>query len=497
MARTTDAVAEDVPLTLAKALLAGSLLLLGLCTVATSAGAPLEMEGMPSVRWGWVAMTVPLAAAVLAVPWQRFPATVFLVALGAVSTFVFVYGWESGFYESRFGPAVAAAAFLILSTIVGLTQPRVVPTAWALFMLVAYLAVYAVIGTVEDLAVGAVLGTPLCVAQGEVVAWSQEEVRSSRHREVRRGKELHVLTTSVARLRQGVPTGEAAGMVATLATTLLRADGAYVVLIDAVGDPQPVGTPSFPFTPKLRGLVARTVATGSRSVVDDADGHLLALPLMSEDAATGALLVRRSPQADPFAEFSIELGELLAAEAAGVLGQIRTIEHLSAETQLDALTGVGNRRHAEYLMAAATPDDALLLLDLDRFKPVNDTYGHAVGDQVLCELTTYLRRSTRRHDAIARFGGDEFVLLVRAEDGDPARLAERLRADWEESQPLSTISIGVAVHDGRWSGGTTFERADEALYRAKKRGGNCVEVYDVEDHGDGEARDRTDGSARA
>jgi diguanylate cyclase (GGDEF)-like protein len=473
---TFDGVEDDAPLTLAKALLAGSLLFLGLCTILTSEGAVLEMEGMPPNRWGWVTATLPLAVLVVVVPWERFPAYVFLVALGAVTTFSFIFGWESGFYESRFGAAVEAATFLILSTIVGLTQRRVVPTAWALFMLVTFLMVYAAVGTVEVLVVGAVLGTPLCVAQGEVVAWSQDEVRASRHREVRRGKDLHRLTTSITRLRQGVPTGEAAATVADLARSLLGAEGAYVVLVDAVGDPQPVGAPPFAFTPRLRGLVARAVSTSTRAQVDAPDGRVLALPLVVEGVATGALLVRREAEG-AFDEFTLELGELLAAEAAGVLGQIRTIESLSAETHLDALTGVGNRRHAEHLIGAASAEDALLLFDLDRFKPVNDTYGHAVGDQLLCELTSHLRRSTRSEDAIARFGGDEFVVLVRAEEGDAAQIAERLRGEWELVEPLSTVSIGIAVHDGHRDGKATFDLADQALYRAKERGGNCVEVF--------------------
>jgi diguanylate cyclase (GGDEF)-like protein len=469
---------EAAPVRLGMALLAGSLVFLGVCTVLIADGAVLAVEGMPRPRWEWVGLTVPLAAIALAVGGMARSRRVPLLAAGLIMVFTFLYGWETGFFESSMGPAMQTAAFLILSTVVGLTQRRGVPTMWALGTLVAFVAVTLPRGEGGVLVIGAVLGTPLVIAQGEVLAWSQERLRRARSRELRWAGDLHLLTSSIGRLRRGVPSDEAAATVAGVARSLLRADEAYVVLVDASGDPRPIGEPPFPFGPRLRGLVARANSTGEPVVSPDLDGDLLVLPMRSHDASVGAVLARRAARRrDAFGAVTLRLGDLLAAEAATVLQQIRTIEDLAAETQIDALTGAGNRRHAEHLLSVLDDGDALLVFDLDGFKPVNDTFGHAVGDQVLCELSAFLQRATRRTDAVARLGGDEFVVLLRAEDGEPASVAERLRQEWDHTEPLAAVSIGVAVHDPARTAGETLERADQALYRAKEQGGNRVQVH--------------------
>src|SRR4051794_41495093 len=90
------------------------------------------------------------------------------------------------------------------------------------------------------------------------------------------------------------------------------------------------------------------------------------------------------------------------------------------------------------------PGDAVLVLDLDHFKQVNDGHGHATGDAVLAALGDLLRRSVRGADDVARLGGEEFVVLLGRPDGEVAAIAERILDDWRASDPLTTISIGVA-----------------------------------------------------
>ena len=151
----------------------------------------------------------------------------------------------------------------------------------------------------------------------------------------------------------------------------------------------------------------------------------------------------------------------------------------------DTLTGVWNRRHGTELLTAdlsdRRPDQALslLMLDIDHFKTINDTFGHQAGDHVLIEVASRLRRSLRGNDMVARWGGEEFVVLLRdCVLSDALRLAEDIRAAIAEvpfgTMGSITASFGVAeVRDGEdlttWVG-----RADQALYRAKRSGRNEV-----------------------
>jgi diguanylate cyclase (GGDEF)-like protein len=160
---------------------------------------------------------------------------------------------------------------------------------------------------------------------------------------------------------------------------------------------------------------------------------------------------------------------------------------------IDPLTGVANRRGflrlSERLLVRtrfARRPAALLLFDLDRFKTVNDRFGHRVGDAVLtafCQLTTALLRPT---DLFGRIGGEEFAcLLPDTGRQDALSLAERLRAAFERTShevagPLTvTVSVGVAIaDDGSSDLDTLLDAADQALYRAKAMGRNRVEAFD-------------------
>jgi len=170
----------------------------------------------------------------------------------------------------------------------------------------------------------------------------------------------------------------------------------------------------------------------------------------------------------------------------------------------DTLTHLANRRLMEDLVAQTIASSkrshrygALLFLDLDNFKSLNDTHGHAAGDLLLMEVASRLQTAVRRVDTVARFGGDEFVVLLRdlSTDGAEARaqagaIAEKVRASLAEpyvlhvtpSDPASalvehrcTASIGVAVFNGRQGSlDEMLDQADSAMYRAKEEGRNRV-----------------------
>jgi diguanylate cyclase (GGDEF)-like protein len=126
---------------------------------------------------------------------------------------------------------------------------------------------------------------------------------------------------------------------------------------------------------------------------------------------------------------------------------------------------------------------AVLLLDLDHFKQVNDRYGHGVGDEVLCAAVFNIKDSTRGVDLIGRWGGEEFVILLPQANAATAQIvAERIRANISKASPMSvrvqhisfTTSLGIAIAHPGDTVQSIIGRADEALYRAKSAGRNCV-----------------------
>jgi diguanylate cyclase (GGDEF)-like protein len=165
----------------------------------------------------------------------------------------------------------------------------------------------------------------------------------------------------------------------------------------------------------------------------------------------------------------------------------RRLHHLSRH---DALTGLQNRRA---LLAALVAEQArvqrgsdgwaLLLIDIDHFKRVNDQHGHAVGDQVLTRVANVLQQSSREVDVVARMGGEEFCVLAPMTPlHGAALLAERLRQAVEasagEGEVSVTISVGISLAwvDAEDSADAAVARADVALYRAKAAGRNRVEL---------------------
>ena len=161
------------------------------------------------------------------------------------------------------------------------------------------------------------------------------------------------------------------------------------------------------------------------------------------------------------------------------------IEELSNLAERDQLTGLYNRRHMDGLLRyelskyRIDSDLSLLVLDIDHFKKVNDTYGHNVGDSVLRELSSCVQTMTQAGDTFARWGGEEFVCLLPDTDAkEAAAVAERMRARVANVSFVYaghvTISVGVAAARPDDTPETLFQRADKALYQAKKDGRNRV-----------------------
>jgi diguanylate cyclase (GGDEF)-like protein len=214
----------------------------------------------------------------------------------------------------------------------------------------------------------------------------------------------------------------------------------------------------------------------ARLIVALIDPELAARPLNEASSFnTGVLLV--------YMVVGLVLNLVLAYMVVNRL--VRRLQHLS---QRDALTGLLNRRALQPLLAREASrlrrygeTYALVMVDIDHFKAVNDAHGHAVGDAVLVSVAELLRRAAREVDQVARVGGEEFCLLLPHTDLDGAmqvarRTREAVRAGpWPELDHTLTISVGVAmVCDPDETPVAALARADAALYRAKDEGRDCV-----------------------
>jgi diguanylate cyclase (GGDEF)-like protein len=166
----------------------------------------------------------------------------------------------------------------------------------------------------------------------------------------------------------------------------------------------------------------------------------------------------------------------------------KTLHELNHLVGTDLLTGLWSRRRMEDTLVGEMDRHrrygqplSILVIDVDAFKAVNDQFGHAVGDEVLVKLAAHIQLSLRVSDAIARWGGEEFLVLCPNTALDTATLlAERLREGLAATElpwvGHTTISVGVAALDAQESWHDWFKRADAALYQAKRQGRNQVQV---------------------
>ena len=227
-------------------------------------------------------------------------------------------------------------------------------------------------------------------------------------------------------------------------------------------------------------------------VLDEATtgaGSLLAVPLRARNRTLGALLLT-GPQG-AFDASSRRVLEILANQAAATLSLIKDRERQRQLAVRDGLTGLYNRRAFNELLSSAIANEdrrgegrlGLVLLDIDHFKKLNDTYGHPAGDAALRSLARLLAQHLRKGDHAARYGGEEFVVILPGSDEDRStQAAERLRAALAKHRfvhegariPLSA-SFGVAVWpaDGKQPE-ALLASADRALYAAKQSGRNRV-----------------------
>ena len=252
----------------------------------------------------------------------------------------------------------------------------------------------------------------------------------------------------------------------------------------------------------VESAVEATGAAGGRLVVDgeeqaragvpDEGGRPLVIPLGPEGSEDAMLLL--TPSGADFGDQSRELALWLGSQAAIALENVRLHRLVARQASTDGLTELANRREFEDSLANEISRAerfggslALILADLDNFKQVNDRFGHQAGDEVLRTFADILRETVRDIDVAARYGGEEFAILLPQTDiAGAERLAERLRGA-VETRPTAhaqgipvvvTSSFGVASFPEAETAPGLFAAADEALYRAKRAGKNCVVCAD-------------------
>ncbi len=223
-------------------------------------------------------------------------------------------------------------------------------------------------------------------------------------------------------------------------------------------------------------------------------GSFMAVPLFAGHYGLGVIALTDRRDGLPFTRSDLTAIRALAAPAALALARERLdlrAQELAHAAAVDSLTGLFNRRYFETRIAEEIQrarryglDLALLIVDADDFKALNDRLGHLVGDRVLKTMGDLLRRSVRAFDVCTRFGGEEFAIVLPGSDAKSATLsAERIRhridsyrfdAGLLPPDVHPTISVGVAVLTAEASAQDLLGQADRALYRAKAEGKNCV-----------------------
>ena len=294
--------------------------------------------------------------------------------------------------------------------------------------------------------------------------------------------------------------------------TVMRARRAELVLTEPGGPARRISTDEGQLsgfelvTLDKQSIVGNAVTTGIASLhsVDEQSGkpahdpisgtyrHAVVAPIMNGPSAVGAIAAfDRDEELDDFDDDDLRLFETLVAHASASLERARLVEELRFEATHDDLTGLPNRVLFQARAARALKESkgvAVVLLDINRFKDVNDTLGHANGDRLLCEVSERLVLAVSGRATVARLGGDEFALVIPGvtEPGLAVAIVDDL--DREMSRPIRidglalavTASAGIALSPEHGDDvELLLQRADIAMYHAKEHRSK-VELYSVE-----------------
>jgi diguanylate cyclase (GGDEF)-like protein len=420
-------------------------------------------------------------------PWQRWPRRATLVM--APLAFVLIAAGN----VIQTDPWTYSVYFILVFVWVGVGQPQgmsmrllplafgayLVPAAWDKLPQPAYDSLLVVM--------------PVCLLVGESLSWVSAKLRRAELQDARRMQAMQRLVeASVGLARQSDP-HHASDLVAQLATSMLGGRSAVVLLMDDDGSVHGMG--SFAWPGPVDSISARWLDTAARTALETGElvtyrggaseaGHLAVvargapvtfLPLIGSSEPVGLVMVVFEHD-DPMKidAFTRQLARTFATQATLAFERLEATEVLLDASLKDQLTQIGNRRAADQSLKRVRDGDAVVLIDLDHFKDVNDRLGHAAGDEALASLAAFLQRFLRDGDTVARYGGEEFLVILRAVAQGAKVAVERIASEWRLLDPVATFSAGVAVQSGGVPGTVTLARADEALYAAKRAGRDRV-----------------------
>jgi diguanylate cyclase (GGDEF)-like protein len=219
----------------------------------------------------------------------------------------------------------------------------------------------------------------------------------------------------------------------------------------------------------------------------------LTLPLAVEGEIIGCISLN-SDQPNAFDAQDLQFFSVIGYQIASTLTHFQRFSTIKSIAIYDTLTNLYNRRYFEERLGGEAQKSfysgtplSLVMVDIDHFKKVNDTFGHTEGDKVLCEIAALLKTSVRKKDTVARYGGEEFILILPEAGLEESsmiaerirRLAENTRFEVGQAQINLTVSLGIASfpsHRAR-SKEELIKMADQALYDAKRGGRNRVCVF--------------------
>jgi diguanylate cyclase (GGDEF)-like protein len=466
---------------------AGLLLCDGIVLLGTIGLLPRHIARRPLVFVALLALGLGMTARLL--PWSRWhdraPSVLALVQVG-----LWAIGGAVDYEGLRFYTGLLAVAFIFT----GLTQPR----GASLLLLPCATAAYFVAHSGSGgWAVRLLILVPVWLLTGELLAAALERQRRTQAHIAR-------LLDATRQLAAALDEAAVAQLSAHLAADLLGADMVEVLVAERPGSSRLVnrGQHASRLSPSDAALdiqdeagianeLTSAIQRGKPLIVADATVWQLGastlirdsgvrsavfVPLSCEEGCLGIVTAFwRTPRPelrtglDPLTEHAVAF---LANEVARALQRTRTTAELVHTAETDPLTGLANRRTYQQALTRMAAGDAVVLLDLDHFKQVNDSYGHAVGDQVLASFAAcLLAAAPRQSNCVARYGGEEFALILAEANVDGAAVVlERLQRQWTARAPLATFSAGIAVHRPGQYATVTIGQADEALYRAKASG---------------------------